>query len=167
MQKINDQVMLALKISVFAYIVLSPFLNHASVMFLNSVGAKIFIIVLIVIASFIDLQLAILMTLGLLVLVINLNKDTIFKSVVKREHFSVNMPVTEPVMQPKTVPSVEHTIQQFPDSCEHVQTLPREAMSEDLYNLYIDPKIKPYENYIRMISSPELLENASNGAYNT
>lgn len=164
MQKMEEQVMLALKISVFAYIILSPFLNHASVMFLNSVGAKIFIIILIVVASFVDLQLAILMTLGLLVLVINLNKDTIFKSVVKREHFSVNMPIIE---QPKATPAVEDTIHKFPDSCDHVQTLPREAMSEDMYNLYIDPKIKPYENYIRMISSPELLENASNAAYNT
>lgn len=158
----DQQVLLGLKIVVFAYIVLSPFVNHASVMFLNSVASKIFIILLIVVASFIDLQLAILMTIGLLVLVINLNKDTIFKKVVKREHFSVNMPVAKPIAVP-----VQETMDKFPDTCEHVQTLPREAMSEDLYNLYIDPKIKPYENYIRMLSSPDMLEMASNAAYHT
>lgn len=165
MQKKQEQVMLALKIAVFAYIVLSPFLDHRAVTFLNSVGSKIFMIVLIVIASFIDLQLAILMTLGLLVLVINLNKDVIFKNVVKREHFSVNMPVALAVKQ-HVVP-VQETIAKFPDSCEQVQNFARDGMSEDLYSIYIDPKIKPYENYIRMLSSPEMLENASNGAYAT
>lgn len=175
MQKINDQVLLGLKIAVFAYIVLSPFLDHRNVMFLNSVGSKIFIILLIVVASFIDLQLAILMTLGLLVIVINLNKDTIFKKSVAKEHFSVNMPVAVPVAEPfatqDSTPEakmpVQQTIHQFPDTCEHVQTLPREMMSDNLYSLYIDPKIKPYENYIRMLSSPEMVENASNGAYDT
>jgi len=32
----------------------------------------------------------------------------------------------------------------------------------NLYDLYIDPKIKPYEAYIRQLSNPLDIENAAN-----
>lgn len=156
MKKIEENMMMAAKLAFFVYIVISPFINHQYLSYLNAVGAKVFLILLIVAASFVDLQLAIIMTLALLVLVINLNKDAMFKSSPppmrqKVEHFSVGMPVMD-------------TITEFPDKCQDMK-VENTAISQDLYNLYLDPKIKPYEMFMRQLSSPEFVEKAGSGAF--
>jgi len=133
--------MLIPKLLVFSYIVLSPFINYKYISFLNTILAKMLFIIIIVGVTFYDLQLAILLTLALLVLVINLNSTRL----PKKEHFV-------PIMTP---------ISEFPqENCATAETAVSEPVSNHLYNLYVDPKIKPYEEYVMQLSPPESVESA-------
>ena len=135
-----------LKIIVTLFIVASPFINYTPLQFFNLLGVKILLIVSIVLASFLDLQLAILMTLALLILIIHLNKASIFG---KKEHFVLKN---------------AELVTEFPDTCTDMSHEPTE-ISKDLYSFYIDPKIKPYEMYIQALSPPDMVEKASSGAF--
>lgn len=167
--KSDEKALLAAKIAFFVYILLSPFVNHKPVSFLNSLPAKILLLVIIVGASFVDLQLAIIMTLAFLILIINLNKEIIFgvknKAVPAApgisEHFAVGLP-REFLASDTREPGAD-TMTAFPDRCDASKG-DRERVSKDLYDLYIDPKIKPYEMYIKALSHPEAIENAAESA---
>lgn len=173
--KFDDKALIAAKIAFFVYIVLSPFINHKPIAFLNSLLAKITLLVIIVGVSFVDLQLAIVMTLAFLILIINLNKEVIFgiKSAPTMypgtglsEHFAVGLP-REVLASDTRTPPYTDTMSEFPDSttdrCDALKAN-RDQVSKDLYDLYIDPKIKPYEMYIRALSHPDALDNAAESA---
>ncbi len=150
---LTENVLIIVKILLIIYILLSPFINHKFLTIANTFSFKLTFIILITIVSFIDLQLAILMTLGFLIMVINLNiPKQIKQSAPSLEPFSVNLPVSENLST--------QTISEFPDKCD-VKNFNDEDMNTDMYNIYIDSKIKPYENYIKQLSSPELIEKAS------
>lgn len=170
--KFDDKMLLVAKIAFFVYIVLSPFINHAPISFLNTLVAKILLLAIIVGASFADLQLAIVMTLAFLILIINLNKEAIFgikntpgsQMPSMSEHFSVGLP--REALAPdskKFEPPTSNNVTTFPDQCDSFKE-DREKISKDLYDLYIDPKIKPYEMYIKALSNPESVENAGESA---
>ena len=171
--KFDDKALLVAKIAFFVYIVLSPFINHKPISFLNTLPAKILLLIIIVGVSFVDLQLAIIMTLAFLIPIINLNKEAIFG--IKHapmgppglsEHFSVGLP-REALASDTRTPPYTDTMSEFPDSkadrCDAYKP-EREKISNDLYDLYIDPKIKPYEMYIRALSHPDALNNAAESA---
>jgi len=164
--KVNSKLgILIAKIAFFVYIVLSPFINSKYLVALNNMIFKVIFLIAIVAVSFIDLQLAIIMTLAFLVLIINLNKDAIFKPsmsmasmpniMLPSEHFAVGLP---------SVKSEDNMVT-FPDKCSNTE-YEKEQISDDLLNLYIDPKIKPYETYIKQLSSDEQLEMAASGGIN-
>jgi len=161
--QMNENILTVIKIAFFMYIILSPFINYKYLTYLNNVCIKVILLVIIVTVSFIDLQLAIIMTLAFLILIINLNSTLIFGS--KTEAFSVGLPVAE-IKRIETLPS--QTIYEFPDKCDTAEALnpPKESQNKNLYDLYIDSKIKPYEAYIRQLSNPIDIENAANGAAN-
>lgn len=141
------------KAVVFVYILLSPFVDHSRLTWANSVPAKIAMLACIVAASFFDLQLAILSTLAFLLLIIHLNRDAVFGArAAQREHFSSRAPLAP------------DTVSEFPDRCDSRQPEDRDRISRDLYDLYIDPKIKPYEEYIRKLSDPDKLGLAAESA---
>ena len=157
----DKQILFAAKIAFFIYIVLSPFINYKYIQFLNSVVAKVLLIIVIVMSSFVDLQLAIIITIAFLVLMINLNKDAIFginnsipTTPKLSEHFASGMPLNQ-LMVPND------NMVTFPDKCSDTTYL-KEEISTDLYDLYIDPKVKPYEMYIKQLCHPDSIENASN-----
>lgn len=156
--EVDKKVLNAAKVAFFIYIVLSPFIPYKPIEFMNHTLFKVLFLILIVITSFVDLQLAIIMTLAFLILIINLNRDVVFgvkhKPPPVSEHFAVNLPLIDP----KTETAVN-----FPDRCDNFEE-DRNRISQDLYDLYIDPKIKPYEEYIRALSNPQLIEQASEGA---
>jgi hypothetical protein len=157
--KIDENILTILKIAFFIYIVLSPFINYKYLTYLNNICIKVILLVIIVTVSFIDLQLAIIMTLAFLILIINMNSSLIFGQ--KTETFSVGLPVAE-IKRIETLPS--QTIYEFPDKCDSPQTLnpDKQTQNKNLYDLYIDSKIKPYEAYIRQLSNPIDIENAAN-----
>lgn len=166
----DKNVLLTAKIAFFIYIVLSPFINYKYLAFMNQIGWKVLLLVIIVAATFVDLQLSIIMTLAFLILMIHLNKDVIFGGALggMRENFSIGLPVAE-LQRIKDVPG--GTISDFPDKCgvEFEQSNSGsgsentiERANINLYDLYIDPKIKPYEAYIRQLSNPLDIENAAN-----
>lgn len=73
-----DQVILAAKIVVFAFIITSPFYNVGNVFsFANNVAMKVLLLFLIIGASFVDLQLAIIMAIAFFIIMINMNNVTI------------------------------------------------------------------------------------------
>lgn len=146
-----EKFILASKIVFFMYIVLSPFINHKYLVFLDNLYFKILFIIFIAIASFVDLDLSIILTLALLILVINFQKKP-------KEHFNLKITPATPQPPPISYPVQIPPIVDFPDTCSIIQEI---DMSEDLMNHYIDPKIKPYENYIRQLSSKEHIEDAS------
>lgn len=176
-------ILLTVKVVFFLYILLSPFINYKYLAFMNQIGWKVILLVIIVAATFVDLQLSIIMTLAFLILMIHLNKDVIFGSAEMRENFSIGLPVAE-LQRIKDVPG--GTISDFPDKCgvEFEQSNggngevsgrgigssgngegtanPIERANINLYDLYIDSKIKPYEAYIRQLSNPIDIENAAN-----
>lgn len=136
------------KAAVFLYIVVSPFIDYSKASFANQLTFKIAGLLLIVAASFYDLQLAILLTVAFLILHIHLNRDLFLGAYKRQEHFSA-------------VPVTGDTIYEFPDACDAKIDDDRNRISMDLFNLYIDPKVKPYEEYIRKLSSPEKIDDAA------
>lgn len=168
----DARALLAAKVAFFVYILLSPFVDHRAVAFLNALPAKILLLAIIVGASFVDLQLAIIMTLAFLILIINLNKEAIFgirnagvPTVGISEHFAVNLPTPgrDAIASDTRDPPESDTMTAFPDRCDAFNG-DRERVSKDLYDLYIDPKIKPYEMYIKALSHPDAIENAADSA---
>lgn len=70
----RDAVLLTLKITLFAFIITSPFYNLGSALaFLDNVFAKMLILSLIVGASFVDLQLAIILAIAFFILMMSFN----------------------------------------------------------------------------------------------
>jgi len=178
----ETNVLLTAKVAFFLYILMSPFINYKYLAFMNQIGWKVLLLVIIVAATFVDLQLSIIMTLAFLILMIHLNKDVIFGGALResmRENFSIGLPVAE-LQRIKDVPG--GTITDFPDKCgaefeesnggsgggrgsgegSEGAANPIERANINLYDLYIYPKIKPYEAYIRQLSNPLDIENAAN-----
>jgi hypothetical protein len=139
-----DQGLMVIKVIVFIFIVLSPFINYKYVEFMNMLGFKVALLAVIVVACFVDLQLAILLTLAMLLLVINLNMK-------KHETFENAAPPAIMTVFPEERSSVCHEVKEVEGN-----------MNDHMYNLYIDPKIKPFEEFIHQLSPSELVEAASN-----
>ncbi len=105
--------LLVVKIMILVYIVLSPFISYTYMRFFNYTAVKIAILILIILVSFVDLQLAVLLMIAFLILLVNLNKENIFK--VKQE-------------------STQESL--LPQVLSDIKTLP-----EKLYTQSIQPKI--------------------------
>ena len=73
----QEDVLLFFKIFIFAYIVISPFINNSWLKFINYTPIKIILLIIIVLLSFIDLQLAVLSMIAFLIILVNLNKEDI------------------------------------------------------------------------------------------
>ena len=129
-----------IKILVLAYIVSSPFLPTSKS--LDSQFFKIIFLILIVIATFADIQLGIVLAIAFLVFTINQNKPYYKKA---RESFYA----------PKE--EVAPPIPQLPEAKCNDMSYYREQISNDLFEIYIDDKVKPYEESIKRLTSPELL----------
>ena len=71
--------LLIIKLLVLSYILISPFVSHASLLPFASTPVKILLLVMIVVVSFVDLQLAILLMIAFLVMIVNLNKDEVVR----------------------------------------------------------------------------------------
>jgi energy-coupling factor transporter transmembrane protein EcfT len=143
-----------IKIILLIYIIISPFLDYKYFTIANTFAFKLILIIVIAAVSFIDLQLAILLTLAFLILVINLN--------VPKSPLTPSTPLAPrfPLSENFAVGLPQQTISEFPDKC-NTQPFDDDNINTDMYNIYIDPKIKPYENYIKQLSSPDLIEKAS------
>lgn len=144
-----------MKAIVFVFILLSPFVDYSYLSWAHSVPAKMILLFAIVAASFYDLQLAILMTLAFLLLNIHLNREVVFGR-------------RGPVPISTVAAPIEHfaaadVVSEFPDACD-ARAEDRDRISRDLYDLYIDAKIKPYEEYIRHLSDPSKLADAADSA---
>lgn len=138
---------LALKIAVVAIILMTPFLPYGALGWANSVVFKVAVLVVILGACFYDFQLAVLLTIAFLIVVLHLNQ----RMLGTKERFVApfdNAPNDKgraEDRQPQNLVCGEDE---------------RNNMNEDLMAHYIDEKVKPYEVFIRMMTSDEALRAA-------
>lgn len=124
---------LILKIILLVYIVLSPFISYKYMRFINAAFVKIAILLLIILVSFVDLQLAILLMISFLVLLVNLNKESVFK-------------VKTSTSEEKLLPQVLSDIKTLPEKIYvHSQVL-QPKISQDSV---IVPQLLQKENFPR------------------
>lgn len=71
--------LLVIKILIFIYIIISPFISHSWLSCVNATPIKVILLIIIVLLSFIDLQLAVLSMIAFFILLVNLNKQDLFK----------------------------------------------------------------------------------------
>lgn len=185
-QQKQDISLFVAKALVFLYIILSPFIDHQKYLkFLDNIAAKVMILVIIIIVSFFDFQLSVLLTIALFVLIINLNKNHIAKliDISKPAPYIPPSPIviaetTQPIMHIQSseesenfqnstldtdvVPYTSDIMFNFPDASCNTKAFAETGVSDDMLNHYIDPKIKPYEVYIQMMTSKDKLADAQN-----
>jgi hypothetical protein len=176
------------KAIVFLYILASPFIDHHKYLsHMDNILAKLVMLILIITVSFYDFQLAILLTIALFVMIINFNKEQINK-ILSTPQLSASIPPTpyvisqesfdksslRPVEAPKFIepfdlgaaqevlPYESDIMYTFPDASCNTKPFGEDDMSNNLISHYIDPKIKPYEVYISMMTNQEKLDNAQN-----
>lgn len=144
------------KIIFVTFILLSPFLPYASLLPLNHLLFKMVMLLAILGVCFYDFQLAIILTIAFMILVLNLNQQHIRQS--KNEHFVARQAFLErvdtsaiPVYQDE-VPNETYTV-----TCPPPQ---EPTVDQDLFDHFIDEKIKPYEVFIRMMTHPSALSDA-------
>lgn len=153
-----EKAYLALKVLLFVYILMSPFVPVSKS--LDNVWFKVFVLVGIVLATFADIQLGVVLTIAFLVFMINVNKGSMKK---KTESFSVDEPIyNSPEMKEVVQPPFFETMVKLPNAQCNDMTYYRDQISNDLFEVYIDEKVKPYEEFIRKMTSPEQLEMAQN-----
>lgn len=150
--------MMALKIILFMFILLSPLVNfqkHLS--FMNSTVVKILLILVICIVCFIDFQLAILATIAFLILVISLNKN--LSTMITKDSFMNNTPPSRNLLDDQFSPPM-----QTPKSNGNLVCGTHEVtsgqMNKEMLSHFIDDKIKPYDVFISMMTDEKALARA-------
>lgn len=160
----NETFFTVLKVIMITYIIMSPFIQYQYVSFLDNMIVKVLILVAIIVACFMDFQLAIVMTIAFVIFIINVN-TSIIESVKKniQSDLYTNFPLPSKELQyiRETLPSQDPM-----ETADNVQctNASKTDINNDLVNHYIDPKIKPYEVFISMLSDPGSLDNIQNGS---
>lgn len=156
--------LLIAKVVVFISILVSPFINYTSLYFLDNLFIKAIFIIIIVYFCFIDFQLAILSTIALMILIINLNNNMLV--------LSNNKPKPEMFGPEETLDSYfpKPMAQQHKDSNTDAESVGTHNLScnmseqndinDDMLSFFIDEKIKQYDIYISMMTNKDNLEKA-------
>ncbi len=147
-----------LKIVVVLYIIVSTVSDfNKHLIFLDQKIIKIFILFAILFVLYYNLHLGILFIIAFLIILIQLNGNTITQiNSRKLELFMASLPdSTEHIM------STTNTNQQTVE-CDNKQ---KNELSEEILDYSLDPKVKPYEVFVKMLTTAEHLENASNSAH--
>lgn len=155
----NKLILDILKAVFFLFIILSPFVSYPR--FLNNQFLLIIFVILIIAASFVDIVLSIIMSIAFLVLMINLNKDRIKK--IKKESYSQpeNIYNSTEMTEVKTPPFFETMVKMPKTHCNDMRFY-KNQVSNDLFDLYIDEKVKPYEEFIKRLTTPTHLDIVQN-----
>lgn len=171
----NETFLLACKVLVFLYILSAPFIDHHKYLGdLNNIAFQIVIVVLIAISAFIDFQLAIILTLALFIMIIMFNY--------KRPPTPVSITAVAPLTPPPVIvtspsgpepftqtqqeafapiqPYENDIMHNFPDAKCNTKPFEDIQLSENMFGYFIDPKVKPYEVYLRMITNEDNLQKA-------
>ena len=86
LSKQQENALLVCKLCVFLYIIVSPLIDHQKYLaFMNMIPVKVILVISIVLSAFVDFQLSILLAIALFVMIINFNKDQIFKTHIYQE----------------------------------------------------------------------------------
>jgi hypothetical protein len=77
-----------------------------------------------------------------------------------------HVPMPEQEYSDQSSPMVMQNMYEFPDArCVAPRTENDASMNDKVITYFLDDKIKPYEEFIAQLTSKELLDSVSNGAY--
>lgn len=149
--------LLIIKFALFVFIILSPVVNFKFLQVLNNIVIKIILLTVIIGMCFVDFQLALIATIAFLILIINLNNNILQMSSKQVDTFNnggaslLDQQFQAPVQIPKEIDQTQNIV------CQNNK---KNDINNDLITHYIDDKIKPYEVFIKMMTSDNALEKA-------
>ena len=146
------------KVILIVFIVASPFINYNYIGVLNNAPFKIMLLLIIVIVSFLDMQLAILLMVVFFILLVNFNNLEIHQVLKKEQplNLSMSMPTSMPLPISTPTPTLTYEIVRDVDE---PSTLVQDYRIEPfLQEGELDEKIKPFEAYIRILSPEDSFE---------
>jgi hypothetical protein len=163
----NIQPILIFKVLIILFIVIATFFDiNSYVFYLDNKVSKILMLAIIVLTLMVDIHLGILLVIAFMILIIQFNGAIISDiSQKKLELFMSSLPAP-----------LKHDINSTPLSCDNVI---KNKISDDIANYTtdkdtqvvngieypIDPKIKNYEVFVKMMTSKNQLDIASNSAF--
>ena len=137
--------------------------------FLNNTFIKILLLACLILLCFIDFQLGLISTIAFLILIINLNNNILMATSKKVDTFIngsiegdddkesvLDIQFAEPVHLPVNIDYTQNIV------CEARKN---NDINNDLLNIYVDDKIKPYDVFIHMMTNDTALQKAQGNIY--
>lgn len=158
----NIDLLSVIKVIIVTYTVFSVFFESNHVLgFLSSKLFKIIMLLIILVTTYYDLHTGILLTVAFLILVIQFNASSIdvLKNNRNLEFFSSSIPANyeKDEKDPENIQKLKQSLK-----CDNIM---KNEISNDIFDYQIDDKVKPYEVFVKMLTTKEHLENASNSAF--
>lgn len=149
------------KVLLVVYIILSSIFDfNKKLSFLDNKPVKILLLLLILGVMVYDLHMGILLVIAFLILNIQLNVPTLNKADERRlEMFLASMPAKLEELQ---TPASHTVIPQVEVPCDNKN---KNKLSDDIFDYSVDSKVKPYEVFVKMMTTKDHLDNASNAAF--
>lgn len=157
------------------YIVVSPFFNHKELWFMHHILFKISMLLLIIAASFIDMQLAIILAIAFLVMIVNTNKHEIMMLIKSpaplQESAAAATTTAAAVVQEESAPTHTYTYtddqedDQIPEAYCPGHANPDLSGSILAHMTTQDSRIKPFEEFVNVLSPNESLENIQSNLF--
>lgn len=160
----NIDLLSVVKTLIVLYIVFSVFFDfNTTLSFLDSKLSKIIMLSAILVVTYYDLHTGILLTVLFLILIIQFNTASldVIKHNKNLEFFLSSIPADynrdEHPRDSEDVKLLKQSLE-----CDNVK---KNEISNDIFDYQVDSKVKPYEVFVKMLTTKDHLENASNSAY--
>lgn len=156
----QKDVLMVFKSLIVLYIVFLVFFDFSKPLsFFENKFSKIIFLVIVLVVMYYDLHTGILLTIVFLMILIQLNNVSIDEIQRKKmELFLSSVPANfdKNEKNPDDVVTFQKSVE-----CDNVK---KNKISEDIFDYAIDPKVKPYEVFVKMLTTKDHLDNASNSA---
>lgn len=150
----------AVKILIVLYIVFSVFFEFNTILsFLDNKLSKIIMLLGILVVTYYDLHTGILLTVAFLILIIQFNVSSL-DTINNKKNMEFFLSPADYVKDEKDPEDMKKLRQQL--ECDNVK---KNEISSDIFDYQIDNKVKPYEVFVKMLTTKEHLDSASNSAF--
>lgn len=158
----NIELLSIVKILIVIYIVFSVFFDvNTTLAFLDSKLSKIIMLLIILAVTYYDLHTGILLTVAFFILIIQFNVSSL--SVINHNKNLEFFLPSIPANYDKDEKDPEH-IQELKQQLE-CDNHKKNEISNDIFDYQVDNKVKPYEVFVKMLTTKDHLDNASNSAF--
>jgi MFS superfamily sulfate permease-like transporter len=156
MKTYNIDVLSIIKSLIVVYIILSVFFNfNKKLTFIDNKAAKIVLLIVVLAVMYYDLHTGILLTIAFLMIIIQFNSISLNDIQAKKiEFFSAEYNKND--KDPEHIVTFKKSLE-----CDNEK---KNEISDDIFDYTVDTKVKPYEVFVKMITTKEHLDNASNSA---
>lgn len=155
----NIDLLTVVKSVIVLYIVFSVVYDFNDLLsFLDNKLSKFVIILIILAVTYFDLHTGILLTVAFLILIIQFNATAINQNK-NLEFFLSSLPADfdKDEKDSEEVKTFKQSLE-----CDNVK---KNEISNDIFDYQIDSKVKPYEVFVKMLTTKDHLDNASNSAF--